>query len=54
MHSANNTAGAGNNLLGDGSVQQTTSASFRINWLKNASDLMSTNGVAGNVDLMFP
>jgi prepilin-type N-terminal cleavage/methylation domain-containing protein len=54
MHSANNTAGAGNNLLGDGSVQQTTSASFCINWLKNASDLMSTNGVAGNVDLMFP
>jgi hypothetical protein len=38
LHSAGNTAGAGNILLGDGSVQQVTSSSFRINWLKNATD----------------
>jgi len=38
LHSAGNTSGAGNVLLGDGSVQQVTSSSFRINWLKNATD----------------
>jgi len=38
MHSAGNTAGAGNILLGDGSSQQCSSASFVINWLKNAAD----------------
>jgi prepilin-type N-terminal cleavage/methylation domain-containing protein len=54
IHSAGNSAGAGNNLLGDGSVQQTTSAAFRINWLKNAADASSTNAGGGNVTLMFP
>jgi prepilin-type N-terminal cleavage/methylation domain-containing protein len=38
LHSAGNTAGAGNILLGDGSVQQVTSSSFKVNWLKNATD----------------
>jgi hypothetical protein len=38
LHSAGNTSGAGNILLGDGSVQQVTSSSFKINWLKNATD----------------
>jgi len=38
LHSAGNTAGAGNILLGDGSSQQASSASFQINWLKNAAD----------------
>ncbi len=38
LHSAGNTAGAGNILLGDGSVQQVTSSGFRLNWLKNATD----------------
>jgi len=36
MHSAGNTAGAGNIPLGDGSAQQTTSASLRTNWLLHA------------------
>jgi prepilin-type N-terminal cleavage/methylation domain-containing protein len=38
LHSAGNTAGAGNILLGDGSVQQVTSSSFKLNCLKNATD----------------
>jgi prepilin-type N-terminal cleavage/methylation domain-containing protein len=58
LHSAGNTAGAGNIMLGDGSAQQCTSAGFRQNWLHNAAD----NGnfpsaaavVAGNVRLLFP
>ena len=33
MHSQGNTAGAGNILRGDGSVQQVTSGSLRSNWL---------------------
>jgi len=33
MHSHGNAAGAGNILLGDGSVQQVTSGSLRSNWL---------------------
>ena len=36
MHSAGNTAGAGNILLGDGSAQQTSSANFNANWLRYA------------------
>jgi hypothetical protein len=32
MHSAGNSAGAGNILLGDGSAQQVTSGSLRKNW----------------------
>jgi hypothetical protein len=38
LHSAGNTAGAGNILLGDGSSQQVSSGSFINNWLKNAGD----------------
>jgi hypothetical protein len=38
LHSAGNTAGSGNILLGDGSGQQMSSASFDQNWLKNAAD----------------
>jgi prepilin-type N-terminal cleavage/methylation domain-containing protein len=38
LHSANNIAGAGNILLGDGSAQQCTSAGLRLSWLKNAVD----------------
>lgn len=38
LHSAGNTAGAGNIMLGDGSAQQCTSAGLRQNWLHNASD----------------
>ena len=39
LHSAGNTAGAGNILLGDGSGQQMSSAGFQQNWLKNAGDV---------------
>jgi type II secretory pathway pseudopilin PulG len=38
LHSAGNTAGAGNILLGDGSGQQCSAASLEQNWLRNASD----------------
>jgi prepilin-type N-terminal cleavage/methylation domain-containing protein len=38
LHSGGNLAGAGNILVGDGSVQQVTSGSFRLNWLNNAED----------------
>ena len=46
LHSAGNTAGSGNILLGDGSGQQMSSASFNLNWLKNAAD--QGNFVAGS------
>jgi len=38
LHSAGNTSGAGNILLGDGSGQQMSSAGFQQNWLRNAGD----------------
>ena len=38
LHSAGNAAGSGNILLGDGSGQQMSSAAFRQNWLRNATD----------------
>jgi hypothetical protein len=58
LHSAGNSAGAGNVMLGDGSSQQVTSGSFRLNWLKNAADsgnFASGGGNAnGDVRLLFP
>ncbi len=61
LHSAGNLAGAGNLLLGDGSAQQVTSGSFRVNWLKNAADAGNfTTGQAqytsalGDIRLLFP
>jgi prepilin-type processing-associated H-X9-DG protein len=56
LHSAGNISGAGNVLLGDGSVQQVSSGNFRLSWLKNAADLMSTNTgtTSTTVRLMFP
>jgi len=56
LHSAGNVAGAGNILLGDGSVQQVSSGNFRLSWLKNAADLMSTNNGSASttVRLIFP
>jgi prepilin-type N-terminal cleavage/methylation domain-containing protein len=38
MHSAGNAAGAGNIMVGDGSVQEVTSSSFKAKWLQNAAD----------------
>ena len=43
LHSAGNTSGAGNIMLGDGSAQQVTSGNFRLNWLKNAEDAGNFN-----------
>jgi prepilin-type N-terminal cleavage/methylation domain-containing protein len=58
LHSAGNTAGAGNIMLGDGSAQQVTSAGFRINWLKNAGDAGFFDQLGGavgqNIHLIFP
>jgi type II secretory pathway pseudopilin PulG len=56
LHSAGNISGAGNVLLGDGSVQQVSSGNFRLSWLKNAADLMSTNvgTTETTVRLLFP
>jgi prepilin-type N-terminal cleavage/methylation domain-containing protein len=56
LHSAGNTSGAGNIMLGDGSAQQVTSGNFRLNWLKNAVDAGNFVGspVAGSVALIFP
>jgi len=61
MHSAGNTAGAGNILLGDGSAQQCTSAALRANWLKYATNLgnFATNdtthtAAGGSIRLLFP
>jgi prepilin-type N-terminal cleavage/methylation domain-containing protein len=59
LHSAGNTAGAGNILLGDGSAQQVTSGNLRVNWLKNAADAgnfsSSQSGApAGSVRVIFP
>jgi hypothetical protein len=47
MHSAGNTAGAGNILLADGSAQQVTSGNFRANWQPSAG--LTTNWPAGHV-----
>jgi prepilin-type N-terminal cleavage/methylation domain-containing protein len=61
LHSAGNLAGAGNIMLGDGSAQQVTSGSFRLNWLKNAADNGNFNSSSstyasssGNVRVLFP
>ncbi len=59
LHSAGNSAGAGNIMLGDGSSQQVTSGSFRLNWLKNAEDSGNFNGTTyssanGDVRMLFP
>jgi hypothetical protein len=61
LHSAGNLAGAGNVLLGDGSAQQVTSGSFRLNWLKNAADNggfqsadTTHTSALGYVRLLFP
>jgi prepilin-type N-terminal cleavage/methylation domain-containing protein len=59
LHSAGNLAGAGNIMLGDGSAQQVTSGSFRLNWLKNAEDNGNFNGTTytsalGDIRLLFP
>ena len=59
LHSAGNTAGAGNIMLGDGSAQQVTSANFRQNWLHNAADSGNFDGTTytsglGDIRLLFP
>ena len=62
LHSAGNLAGAGNVMLGDGSAQQVTSGSLRLNWLKNAEDAGGFNTAqsatdttaTGDIRLLFP
>ena len=59
LHSAGNTSGAGNILLGDGSGQQMSSAGFQLNWLKNAGDVGNFQSSASwtspiNVRFCFP
>jgi len=57
LHSAGNTSGAGNIMLGDGSAQQVTSGNYRLNWLKNAVDAGNFNtatATAGSVGFCFP
>lgn len=53
MHSAGNSVGAGNILMGDGSVQQCSSARFVSDYLTNAAD--TGNGAsAPYVRFVFP
>jgi prepilin-type N-terminal cleavage/methylation domain-containing protein len=57
LHSAQNVAGAGNILLGDGSSQQVSSGNLEQNWIRNALD--SGNLVGGGtatttIRLVFP
>lgn len=61
IHSAGNTAGAGNIMLGDGSAQQCTSAGLRKTWLANGINSgnfakFDTNhsGARGDIRLLFP
>jgi len=56
LHSAGNTAGAGNILLGDGSGQQMSSAGFQQNWLRNAGDtgnFQSSSSYSAPLDVRF-
>jgi len=58
MHSSEKPVGAGNTLMGDGSVQQVSSASLNKNWLRNA--VPTTNWPSGHrpaspsIRLVFP
>jgi len=58
MHSRGNSDGAGNILLGDGSVQQVSTLTFRTNWQPVAG--LTTNWPAGHmpsspsVRVLFP
>jgi hypothetical protein len=57
MHSRGNPAGAGNILLGCGSVQQLSSANLYANWVKNALNEQSAHDTATNspgLRLIFP
>jgi len=59
LHSAGNSSGAGNIMLGDGSAQQVTSGNYRLNWLKNAEDAGNFNvstysSGSGDVGFCFP
>jgi hypothetical protein len=58
IHSGGHPPGSGNILLGDGSGQQVSSASFNADWLRKATP--TTNWPAGHVPaspsirLVFP
>jgi len=60
LHSAGNSLGAGNVLLGDGSGQQSSSANFNTTWLPNAADVgnwastQASTYASFGVRLVFP
>ena len=58
MHSNKSTSGAGNTMLGDGSVQQVTSGNLNLTWLKSEREAYAnfTNGPVGSngIRLIFP
>jgi hypothetical protein len=57
LHSDGNPTGAGNILLGDGSVQQVTSVNLNESWLKNAFAKEAAQDKATNVAglrIVFP
>ncbi len=56
MHSAGSAQGAGNLLLGDGSVQQASSTRLRSDYLVNAIDQGNFNGTTSTnkIRLLFP
>ena len=57
LHSAQNAAGAGNILLGDGSSQQVSIGALHAKWISNAQDGGYFNGATPNptaVRLVFP
>jgi hypothetical protein len=55
LHSAQNAAGAGNILLGDGSSQQVSSGNLRLNWIRNAADSGNEiSPIASTIRFIFP
>jgi hypothetical protein len=58
MHSDGNPKGAGNILMGDGSAQQVSTASFGSNWLRNAAATTSWPSghlpAAPSIRVVFP
>jgi prepilin-type N-terminal cleavage/methylation domain-containing protein len=57
LHSAQNAAGAGNILLGDGSSQQVSSGNLEQNWIRNATDsgnFIGATPALASIRLVFP
>ncbi|MDB6057775.1 MAG: hypothetical protein JWO95_1619 [Verrucomicrobiales bacterium] len=54
MHSAGNSVGAGNILMGDGSVQQCSSARLDADYMPNALDIGNGNVGTGTIRIAIP